>query len=155
VRVRMGERLRMTAVCKVGRSEVLGGAGATSVARPRRKMGLRVLSLSRDDGERDMAEGRRDGDGLPEMDRARAAWLPCLRLDCRTAATMTLNLVSNSYLEESTAKIRVKQVPWEVRSFSPPSLISSHRRQPQSGISTRRTYHPRGARTHQESRQTT
>ncbi|KAH9060038.1 ATPase V1 complex subunit H [Lactarius vividus] len=26
---------------------------------------------------------------------------------------MTLNLVSNSYLEESTAKIRVKQVPWE------------------------------------------
>ena len=28
---------------------------------------------------------------------------------------MTLNLVSNSYLEESTAKIRVKQVPWEVR----------------------------------------
>ena len=28
---------------------------------------------------------------------------------------MTLNLVSNSYLEENTAKIRVKQVPWEVR----------------------------------------
>jgi len=27
--------------------------------------------------------------------------------------TMTLRLVSNSYLEESTAKIRVKQVPWE------------------------------------------
>jgi len=26
---------------------------------------------------------------------------------------MTLNLVSNSYLEESTAKIRVKRVPWE------------------------------------------
>ncbi|KAH9966492.1 ATPase V1 complex subunit H [Russula dissimulans] len=26
---------------------------------------------------------------------------------------MTLNLVSNSYLEESTAKIRVKQVPWD------------------------------------------
>ncbi|KAH9997541.1 ATPase V1 complex subunit H [Russula vinacea] len=26
---------------------------------------------------------------------------------------MTLRLVSNSYLEESTAKIRVKQVPWE------------------------------------------
>ncbi|KAH9079241.1 ATPase V1 complex subunit H [Lactarius deliciosus] len=26
---------------------------------------------------------------------------------------MTLNLVSNSYLEENTAKIRVKQVPWE------------------------------------------
>lgn len=31
---------------------------------------------------------------------------------------MTLNLVSNSYLEESTAKIRVKQVPWEVRLLS-------------------------------------
>jgi len=30
-------------------------------------------------------------------------------------STMTLNLVSNSYLEENTAKIRVKQVPWEVR----------------------------------------
>jgi hypothetical protein len=32
-----------------------------------------------------------------------------------TTPTMTLNLVSNAYLEESTAKIRVKQVPWEVR----------------------------------------
>ena len=31
---------------------------------------------------------------------------------------MTLNLVSNAYLEESTAKIRVKQVPWEVRLLS-------------------------------------
>jgi hypothetical protein len=30
-------------------------------------------------------------------------------------STMALNLVSNSYLEENTAKIRVKQVPWEVR----------------------------------------
>ena len=34
VRVRMGERLRMTAVCKLGRG------AATSVARPRRRIGL-------------------------------------------------------------------------------------------------------------------
>jgi hypothetical protein len=36
--------------------------------------------------------------------------------------TMTLRLVSNSYLDESTSKIRVKQVPWEVRSLAVPSL---------------------------------
>ena len=40
----------------------------------------------------------------------------CLQL------TMTLRLVSNSYLDENTAKIRVKQVPWEVRSLFVPSL---------------------------------
>jgi hypothetical protein len=57
-------------VCKVGRGGVLGGVGATSVARPRRTMGVPDLSLSREQ-DKDMAEGRRDGDGLPEMDRAR------------------------------------------------------------------------------------
>ena len=37
-------------------------------------------------------------------------------IQCRhSQSTMALNLVSNSYLEENTAKIRVKQVPWEVR----------------------------------------
>ena len=39
-------------------------------------------------------------------------------------ARMTLNLVSNSYLEESTAKIRVKQVPWEVRLSALHSITS-------------------------------
>jgi hypothetical protein len=36
---------------------------------------------------------------------------------------MTLNLVLNPYLEESTTKIRVKQVPWEVRFSSLSSTI--------------------------------
>ena len=66
-------------------------------------------------------------------------------LDSVTPA-MTLNLVSNYYLEESTAKIRAKQVPWEVRlwSFNPPvhHLWSTS----QVGISTRWTYYTRGAR---------
>ena len=68
--------------------------------------------------------------------------------------TMTLRLVSNSYLEESTAKIRVKQVPWEVCSSTLPPLTSSHSNDPPIGISTRWTYHSRGARAYQEGRQT-
>ena len=87
-----------------------------------------------------------DGSGVPEMDST------AVGAEYYTS-TMTLNLVSNSYLEESTAKIRVKQVPWEVRLLSLPSFTSSHQSKRQLGISTRRTYHPRGARAHQESRQ--
>ena len=51
-------------------------------------------------------------------------WQTSPELDSDTP-TMTLNLVSNSYLEESTAKIRVKQVPWEVRLFALQSSSSS------------------------------
>ena len=59
----------------------------------------------------------RGWDGSPEMDNTLQAaasgydWVP----EPAFTSTMTLNLVSNSYLEENTAKIRVKQVPWEVR----------------------------------------
>lgn len=49
MRVRMGERLRMTAVWRMGRGGFLGwgigapaGGTSTSVARPRRKIGLPV-----------------------------------------------------------------------------------------------------------------
>ena len=66
---------------------------------------------------------------------------------------MTLNLVLNSYLEESTTKIRVKQVPWEVRPLAIQYYVHHLWSVSQVGISTRRTCYPRGARPHQESRQ--
>ena len=46
---------------------------------------------------------------------ARAKWWLRLAAEQALTSTMALDLVSNSYLEENTAKIRVKQVPWEVR----------------------------------------
>jgi hypothetical protein len=79
-------------------------------------------------------------------------WEPGPELDSDTPA-MTLNLVSNYYLEESTAKIRAKQVPWEVRLW-PDNLPVHHLWSvSQVGISTRRTCYTRGACAHQESRQ--
>lgn len=79
MRVRMGERLRMTAVRRLGRGVVLRGAwggrvgvgwvvAATSVAvarpRPRRRMGLPVLS--RDAIWQKDGDGTADGTGHPK-----------------------------------------------------------------------------------------
>src|SRR6266404_3209975 len=107
------------AVCKLGRGCV------TSVAKALQKEGLLIRLCT-----------------LSEL---------CLRRDMATTGlnsdrpAMTLNLVSTSYLEESTAKIRVKQVPWEVRLR--PDNISIHHlsNRFQVGISTRRTYYLRRA----------
>jgi len=66
----MGERLRMTAVRRLGRGPFFRGGGgvgvvaATSVAvaRPRRKMGVPVLS-------KDAMAGRKDGTGMGRVTR--------------------------------------------------------------------------------------
>ena len=69
MRVRMGERLRMTAVRRLGRGVVLRGGGgfgwvvaaaSVAVARPRRRMGLPVLSRDA------IWNGQKDGDGTAD-----------------------------------------------------------------------------------------
>ena len=69
---------------------------------------------------------------------------------------MSLSLVSNPYLDDSSAKIRQKPVPWEVCTFifterpaADPGCCMS------AGVPTRRTRNVGGARADQESRQAT
>ena len=47
----------------MGRGGLLGWGGVTSVARPRRKMGLLVLRRDQDEEDQDMAAGGRRADG--------------------------------------------------------------------------------------------
>lgn len=63
---------------------------------------------------------------------------------------MSASLVSNAYLDENSAKIRAKPVPWEVRT---PSLLASLLIC-LPGIPARGTRHFGGACPHQKGRQT-
>lgn len=63
---------------------------------------------------------------------------------------MSVSLVSNAYLDENSAKIRSKPVPWEVSSsrIHPRSLTR------RIGLPARRARHFGGAGSHQKGRQT-